>query len=56
MVHVFKDKRDWSVNLILPKDECPYLHYPANYHGCELLDHGEGGMCDGALSSYHAAS
>ena len=37
-----KIKRDWYVDLLLPKDECPFLHYPMNYHGCELLDEGQG--------------
>ena len=41
MVDVIKDERNWLVNLTFIKDDCPFLRYPANYHGCYLLENGE---------------
>ncbi len=35
MVSVRKDKRDWKVILTFKKDDCPYVCYPADYHGCK---------------------
>ena len=37
MVNIKKDNRKWKVALTLDNDECPYLYYPANYHGCRVL-------------------
>ncbi len=34
MVNVRKDERDWKVVLSFKKDDCPYIFYPADYHGC----------------------
>ena len=31
---VHKDERKWSVTITMDKSECPFLSYPANYHGC----------------------
>ena len=36
MVDVIKDNRSWDVKLILGNIHCPYLYYPANYHGCRI--------------------
>ena len=42
MVNVIKDERKWKVAIELPNEECPYLYYPNNVHGCEVSRNGEG--------------
>ncbi len=42
MVNVIKDQRRWTVIHKFKNTDCPYLCYPANYHGCKLLLNGEG--------------
>lgn len=37
MVDVIKDSRQWRIQVDLPNEDCPYLYYPANYHGCKLV-------------------
>lgn len=37
MVDVIKDKRKWLVTHTFENTKCPYLFFPANYHGCHLL-------------------
>ena len=31
-----KDDREWLVVLKFQNKDCPYLYFPANYHGCDL--------------------
>ena len=38
MVNVIKDERQWKVVHEFDNGTCPFLYYPANYHGCKLLD------------------
>lgn len=38
MVNVIKDERIWEVTDTYLNDDCDHLFYPANYHGCRLLD------------------
>ena len=40
MVDVVYDKRIWHVEI--ESDDCPFLYYPSNLHGCKLSEHGEG--------------
>ena len=35
MVNIIKDSRKWKVTITLDNENCPYLYYPANYHGCK---------------------
>ena len=42
MVNVIKDNRSWTVTHEFKNIDCPFLYYPANYHGCKLLLQGEG--------------
>ncbi len=37
MVNVIKDDRKWKIQVDLENTDCPYLFYPANYHGCYLV-------------------
>ena len=36
-MEIIKDDRKWMVKLRLANTSCPYLYFPANYHGCRLL-------------------
>ena len=36
-MNIIKDDREWTVKLLLLNMACPFLYYPANYHGCKLL-------------------
>ena len=38
MVTVIKDTRLWHIVYICHNEDCPYLYYPANYHGCRHPD------------------
>lgn len=38
MVDIQKDNRKWTVKLTTTNEKCFYLYYPANYHGCRLLE------------------
>jgi len=48
VVNVIKDKREWQVQPILDNDDCPYLYYPGNIHGCKYNDPKQlyGNECD----------
>ena len=35
---IIKDERKWKIYPILDKEECPYLYYPRNIHGCKYDD------------------
>lgn len=37
MPEVFKDERQWTVEVILANEDCVYLFYPRSEHGCKLL-------------------
>ena len=37
MVDVIKDGRKWMIQVNVNNEDCPYLYYPANYHGCKLV-------------------
>ena len=43
MVNVVYDKRKWRIVIEMDNEECPYLYYPANIHGCKVL--GENAEC-----------
>jgi len=45
MVNVYKDNRNWRVKIEFKNKDCPFLYYPLNYHGCELLKATEGDWC-----------
>ncbi len=36
-MEIIKDHRKWEVTHTFTNENCPYLFYPLNYHGCELL-------------------
>jgi len=38
---IIRDPREWRVNLTLDNNHCPFLCFPANYHGCRLQQNGE---------------
>ena len=35
---IIKDNRQWLVNVTFHNLDCPHLYYPANIHGCKLLE------------------
>ena len=39
MVNIIKDNRKWKVEIKVENDECIFLYYPANYHGCRHPEH-----------------
>jgi hypothetical protein len=42
MVNVIFDERKWRIRLELDNEDCPYLYYPSNIHGCRISKNGEG--------------
>lgn len=34
MPHIEKPKENWKITDIIDNKYCPYLYFPANYHGC----------------------
>lgn len=48
-MNIIKDKRQWKIQVNLNNEDCPYLFYPANYHGCylvpEIQHEDDKGMC-----------
>jgi hypothetical protein len=35
MVYMDVDKTPWRISIEIPKEDCPYLYFPANIHGCK---------------------
>lgn len=36
-MEIKQDERVWEVVLRLNSKKCPYIYYPADYHGCKIL-------------------
>ncbi len=53
MVDIIKPETSWNITLVFNNRECPYLIYPANYHGCKhpKMKYADGTIlnCDGSI-------